>query len=158
MDADGNSERTAWTQAGEPLAFLVRDVNGNGQIDNGAELFGNHTWRPSGEIALNGFDALAYHDRPQYGGNDDGQIDATDAIWAELKLWVDWNHNGVSEAVELYEPGDLLLTAITVVPKVTNRSDAYGNVLRLKAPCQVGGKNRFGYDVYFTARPKKKSG
>lgn len=156
LDADGRVERTAWTVSDQATAFLVRDVNGNGQIDNGAELFGNHTWRPSGEIALNGFDALAYHDRPEYGGNGDGLIDANDAIWAELGLWVDWNHNGLSEPAELYKPSDLQLTAISVVPTVTNRADAYGNVLRLKAPCQVGGKNRFGYDVYFSARPPRR--
>jgi len=156
MDADGRPDRVAWTTFGDPTAFLVRDVNGNGRIDNGAELFGNHTVLPGRGIALNGFDALAYYERVEAGGNADGVIDSSDGIWSDLRLWVDSNHNGISEAEELYDLGEFQLTAISVVPRVINRADAYGNVLRLQASCQVRGTIRFGYDVYFSARPPRR--
>ncbi len=156
LDGDGKIDRVAWTRLGDTIAFLVRDVNGNGRIDDGTELFGNHTVLRSGQLAANGFDALADQDRPENGGNADGLIDSRDAIWPELRLWVDWNHNGVSEPIELYRLDEFQVTGISAVPRTTNRADAYGNVLRLQAPCQVGGKLRFGYDVYFSARPQRR--
>jgi hypothetical protein len=155
LEATGKREWVAWTQAGEPVAFLVRDVNHNGRIDNGSELFGNHTLLPDGRVAPNGFYALAAYDRPENGGNGDGVIDSRDAIWSDLQLWIDWNHNGVSESNELYRLNDFGLTQISLAYETTNRSDQFGNVFRLKAPCELAGKVRFGYDVYFSARPSK---
>jgi hypothetical protein len=59
FDHDGNrfAERTGWVGSGD--AILVRDLNGNGQIDDGGELFGDNTILASGQKAANGFEALA---------------------------------------------------------------------------------------------------
>jgi hypothetical protein len=156
LDANGTVERVAWTKAWDTVAFLVRDRNGNGTIDDGTELFGNYSVLPSGQRAVNGFEALAYYDGPEYGGNNDGAIDARDPVWAELQLWIDWNHNGFSESGELYRPGDFGLTTISIDYRETNRTDAFGNMFRLMAPCQLGNKVRFGYDVYFSAKPQRR--
>ena len=51
---------------------------------------------------------------------------------------------------------DFGLTQISLDYQATKRQDAFGNVFRLKAPCTLQGRVRFGYDVYFTARPPKK--
>ena len=85
-------------------------------------------------------------------------IDSQDAIWANLHLWIDWNHNGFSEPSEIYRLEDFGITQISLQYKVTNRTDQFGNVFRLKAPCELEGKVRFGYDVYFSARPPRKPG
>src|SRR4029453_6414782 len=56
-NADGFAERTGWVGVDDGL--LVRDRDGNGLVDTGRELLGNHTLRPNGTEAANGFQALA---------------------------------------------------------------------------------------------------
>ena len=56
---------------------------------------------PSGERAPNGFAALAVYDTPAAGGNGDGRITISDAIWARLRVWVDADHDGISEPSEV---------------------------------------------------------
>jgi hypothetical protein len=96
MFGTGLRRRMGWTAADSEVAFLVRDLNGNGVIDNGTELFGNGTKRADGSHFANGFEALAALD-----SNGDGQIDARDPAFAELQLWVDRNHNGICDPGEL---------------------------------------------------------
>lgn len=85
-DGDGFSEATGLVAAED--GYLALDLNSNSQIDAG-ELFGT--------ASVNGFTHLA-----QYDSNDDGQINAEDAIWSDLIIWQDHNENGYSEGDELY--------------------------------------------------------
>jgi hypothetical protein len=52
-DKNGFAEKSGW--AGADDGILVRDINNNGQIDDGSELFGNNTILSNGAKALNGF-------------------------------------------------------------------------------------------------------
>jgi hypothetical protein len=73
IDADGNIDKTAVTRGND--AMLALDLNGNGVIDNGKELFGDQNG------AKDGFAELAKYDE-----NADGIIDSRDGIFDGLKL------------------------------------------------------------------------
>ena len=88
-DGDGVKNGTGWVKPDD--GFLVRDVNGNGTIDNGRELFGDSTIKSNGQTATDGFDALADLD-----SNADGKIDSNDTQFNNLRIWRDLNQDGIS--------------------------------------------------------------
>lgn len=97
FDIEGNGQvvQTAWSDGKD--GFLALDINGDGHINSGRELFGNGTLLSNGNKARDGFESLA-----QYDNNQDGVIDVNDAVFANLKVWADANHDGVSTASELH--------------------------------------------------------
>ncbi len=122
FDHDGNgfAEQTGWISPSDGL--LVRDLDGNGFIDHGGELFGNNTLLPNGTKAANGFEALKALD-----GNGDRWIDQRDAAWSTLKVWIDGNSNAVAdqgETVSLSEAGVLRLGLHYVASTIV---DLHGN-------------------------------
>ena len=93
-DNNGFAEKTAWV--GKDDGLLVRDINNNGQIDDGTELFGNNTVLSNGQKATNGFEALKDLD-----SNNNNVFDSSDTAWNQVKVWKDANQNGKVDSGEL---------------------------------------------------------
>lgn len=110
-DANGFAEQTGWVSPDDGL--LVRDINGNGAIDSGRELFGDNTLLKNGSLATDGLQALADLD-----SNGDHKIDAQDAAFNQLKIWKDANSDGISQSSELKTLNDLGIKKILKRRKV----------------------------------------
>ena len=110
LDANGVKEQTGWIA--RATAFLALDRNNNGQIDNGSELFGNHTQLVNGEKAKNGYDALA---ELLVHGTDNSKIDSNNIMYDNLILWFDYNADGISQFNEMMHLDQAGVTAIETV-------------------------------------------
>lgn len=89
LDADGRTDSVASLAPGS--AFLALDRNGNGQIDDGRELFG--------ALSGDGFADLSAYDED---GN--GFIDEGDSVFSQLRLWRPGAQDG-GELVDLLSAG-----------------------------------------------------
>lgn len=123
FDNNGDGIRTATGWVGPTDGLLVRDLDGNGLIESGRELFGDQTVLADGSNAANGFAALAAMDT-----NGDGKVDASDADFASLRVWRDVNGNGVTDSGELLTMSELGITSVSVVPTNTDREAVNGGV------------------------------
>lgn len=147
----GSPIQIAWTAASANNAFLSLP-GADGLVHNGKQLFGNFSPQPSSPTP-NGFAALAVYDQPANGGNGDGIIDSRDAVFSSLRLWIDANHDGISQPNELFTLPSLGVNSISLNYKADLRTDQYGNLFRYRAqvnpgdPASVG---RMAYDVFFS--------
>jgi hypothetical protein len=153
---NGKPIKMSWTARGSHNAFLA--LERNGKIDSGKDLFGNITPQPPSPTP-NGYLALAVYDKPENGGNGDGVIDARDAIFPHLLLWIDENHNGIAEPNELHHLPDLGVLSLGLSYQTKPYVDKYGNHFRYKGVVNPEGAppndhvDRQDYDVFFVAAP-----
>jgi hypothetical protein len=142
-DANQFAEQTGWV--GKNDGLLVWDRNANGQIDNGGELFGNHTVLASGENAAHGFVALAELD-----ANQDGVVNIDDAAFANLKVFKDANSNGAVDAGELLTLAQAGVKSLNTAYADQTETDAQGNQhLQAGSYTTTTGETRAMSDVWF---------
>jgi hypothetical protein len=166
FDIRGNGQptRISWTAPGYHNAFLALDRDGSGAITSGKELFGNVTAQPV-SATPNGFLALAEFDKPENGGNGDGVIDEHDAVFSKLVLWIDDDHNGISQPSELHKLSEFGIHSLSVSYFESRKTDEFGNQFRYKGRVNprkdhrdsrdetvAGEVGRWAYDVFFVTK------
>lgn len=147
LDDDTALETVSWTERGSATAFLVLDRDGDGKISRSHEFFGAFTPQLSSSEP-NGFRALAVFDEKWLDGDEDGWITAADPVFHELMLWLDYDHNGVSEEHELFTLADYEIEAIELDYVTTRSRDRFGNEFRWSSRVLFnGGRTTRAYDV-----------
>lgn len=119
---NGFAQLTGWVEPGD--GFLAMDINGDGVIGYGSELFGDQTIQDDGTKAPGGFQALSRLD-----SNGDGQIDAADQEFSRLRIWQDLNGDGFSDPDELLTLDQVGIKSINLDSTISNSTDAQGNTL-----------------------------
>lgn len=144
----GTPQSTTWV--GPRDGLLVLDRNGDGQISTGAELFGEQTPCADGRC-YDGVVALAAWDDRAQGGNGDQFIDARDAVFRQLAIWRDANHDGVSQPAELGSLGQHGILAINLAAAYPNIRQPAGT-LTAKLEVVTTHGVRTAYDAWFKTR------
>ena len=143
----GAPMKTAWIQSGDGL--LARDLNGDGCVSQGAELFGENT-RIGARAAEDGFDALAALD-----ANEDGRVDRRDPAFSELLVWRD-NGDALCAPSEVSSLRGLGITSLDTRSSSTEHRDAAGSLHALRASFAArGGKQGALVDVFFSTSKKR---
>jgi trimeric autotransporter adhesin len=142
---DGAAINTGWVSSGDGL--LVLDRNHDGLINDGSELFGSATRLANGEKASDGYAALR-----EYDTNGDGVIDIQDAIYGDLRIWIDSNSDGVSGAGEVKTLAELGIAKINLNAVAGSEVDN-GNWLGLTSSYDTtDGATHDMADVWFRAQ------
>ena len=116
-NGDDIAFKSSWISGEDGI--LARDINGDDEINSGAELFGNKSksnnhYSYTNPNAKDGFEALKEPD-----SDNDGIISNLDENFDKLQIWQDSNSNGVSETNELKSLSELGIESLNL-NKFTN--------------------------------------
>ncbi len=119
MNGDGAADDTGWVGRGD--GFLVIDRNNDGRITHASEL----SFASEDPDAVSDLEALAALDN-----NGDRVLDANDVRFGELKVWVDADGDGVTDAGELKSLEELGISSISLAARnLEGRAGVGDNVL-----------------------------
>lgn len=136
LDADGVAEQAATVRGGTGLLWMDRD--GNGQLDNGTELFGDVGGAADGFEALSALDA-----------NGDGRVNVEDASFENLRLRL--NNAGQAQDITMDQAGvaSLELQNIAIPASLGDSAavDAIGVFQRTDGTLGTMADVRLAYDA-----------
>jgi hypothetical protein len=94
------------------------------------------------------------------GGNGNGAIDPRDSVYDHLRLWIDTNHNGLSEPEELHTLRETGIFRIDLNYHQSKYVDANGNEFRYKSQIrdEAGRAHDVCYDVFLKVQTDQFSG
>jgi hypothetical protein len=147
----GKPIRISWTAPGSKNGWLALP-EADGMIHSARDLFGNLT--PQFLMKShppNGFSALAIYDGHAMGGNNNGMIDPGDAVWGRLRVWIDANHDGISQPEELHTLDEIGIAKIDLGYQLSQYIDRNGNAFRYAGelvPVSHDDVDRKIYDVF----------
>lgn len=154
LKGEGKKNLFCWVKNGKVAPFLTLDRNGNGQIDNVHELFGDQTKGPDDKKSRNGFDSLKKYDL-----NQDRVINDSDAVYSKLILWYDRNHNGISEPDEMEDLASAGIIALDLeYIDLVEPNDRFGNESNQRSVALMyDGSFRAVFDIWFVAGNSQKN-
>lgn len=101
FDLDGNGDQEEVSRLNQGSGFLALDLNQDGEVNNGLELFG--------PLTGNGFQELALYDDDK-----NGWIDETDTIYDQLMVWIQNDTDkGILEKLSATGIGAIHLSSVT---------------------------------------------
>jgi len=153
IDHDGKLELTGWTSAADGI--VVMDLNGNGDIDGIHETMSeyfNGTAGNDGDTGTkpfaNGFAALKSLD-----SNGDNKFTLADTAWANVKVWIDSDHDGETDAGELKTLAELGITSINLTSTTQSGLVNGGNEILASGTFVQNGVTKEAQAARFIANP-----
>ena len=123
LDENEFKEKTSWVDKKDGI--LSVDLNKDGKIDKGSEIFGDTFLKKDGTYATSSIDALASYDE-----NNDRIIDKNDKIFDELLVWQDINGDGISDVDELKKLSEYNISSINLNERQSYGSKINGSTLK----------------------------
>lgn len=120
FNGDGIQSATGWVKADDGI--LVYDRNNNGVIDDGTEIFGKDFNKQ--QNIKDGFAALGTLDN-----NKDNVLNNQDTAFNKIKVWQDFNQDGITQKGELKTLSELGIASLSLdtgKTKDTNNRNAVG--------------------------------
>ena len=145
MKSSGSLLKTGWVNANDGL--LARDLNGDGLINNGSELFGDITKLPNGKSAADGFAALSMLDN-----NRDGVINVKDASWKDLKIWIDRDSDGHTDTGELVSLDSAGIVSLKLGAKSSTATENGNKIGLVSSYSSADGSSGTMADVWFRTK------
>lgn len=137
INDDGLADRVGWVGADDGM--LARDLNNDGRISRIGELFGTSL--------VDGFTVLA-----EYDSNNDGVINASDAVWSTLRIWRDADLDADTDTGELKTLAEWGITSISLDAEPVDQTSNDNRIVFNSTYQLGGGPERAMSAVFFSTQ------